>query len=119
MKTRNNYHRQFLALHAENPTKTAILYAGSDKFPNEVMSMLLANNDLFIHIEFKDDIISVEYLELPSRCLRYNLQKYLEFTKELMFDLDNYMIEWKFLTKFNLQEKTSFKLPNPRYMLIF
>ena len=119
MKTRNNYHRQFLALHAENPTETAILYAGSDKFPNEVMSMLLANNDLFIHIEFKNDIISVEYLELPSRCAWYNIQKYLGFTKELMSDYDKYKIDWRFFTKINLQDGTNIKMANPSDILIF
>ena len=119
MKNANNYHEQFLALHAENPTETAILYAGSTNFPSEVMSMLLANNDLFIHIEFKNDIISVEYLELPSICAWYNIQKYLGFTKELMSDYDKYKIDWRFFTKINLQDGTNIKMANPSDILIF
>ena len=119
MKSVNNYQRQFLALYAKNPKAIAILYAGSDNFPSIIMNKLLANNDLFIHIEIKDDIISVEYLELASRCPRYNLQKYIEFTKELFAYCMLFDIEWRFLTKINLQEKTTSKLPNSSNTLLF
>jgi len=119
MKNSNDYHRQFLALNAKKPTKTAILYAGTSFFPPEIMSNLLANNDLFIDIKMNDNIISVEYLELASRCPWYNIQKYLKFTKELMLDLDDSIIKWRFFCNNEIMDYTTIKLPSSNNTLIF
>jgi len=119
MKDPHNYHRQFLAHYAKKTSSSAILYAGSSYFPPEVMTKLLANNDLFIHIERKDSLLSIEYLELSSRCPFYNIQKYLEFTKELMFDFDNSFIKWRFFCKSEMMDYTTIKLPSSSNILIF
>ena len=119
MNNHNNYHKQFLAIHAKKPTETAILMAGCNNIPSEIMSELVGNNDLFIDIKIKDDIISVEYIALASRCPWYDIQKYFKFAKLLMSDFDFYLIEWRFISNKYLVDYSTVKLPSSNNTLIF